>query len=205
MATAEERQQFIQEMLPAAQRVHELTGISAGGLIAQAAHETGWGVMSPVIYQRYHNPWALRTSKTGFPSETVPGNGEFVHYPDLATAAEDYARFVNPAYGNTRYTQAWAVRTNFAQYIAALSMAGYEDGNYKTVPGPYASSIMEIAQANNLFQFDQAPASPAPASPAGGPTARTTGPNPVAVIALVALFAGLVVAAGSALVEEAQS
>lgn len=169
-------QQFIETMTPAALGMNQKYGLPAGMLVAEAALESGWGTNT--LSTQFNNPWAVKyPTDRSIPRKLLPGNDLFANYSSLDQAAEDYARFVNPA-NNSRYAAAWSKRSDPVAFIQELSKAGYEDGVKKDAPGPYANNIIGIYQQYHLDKLDQAPAAPpapvpnpapaAPPPPAGG-------------------------------------
>lgn len=168
---------FIARMLEPAKRVEAQTGIPAGIVISQAALESGWGANT--LTQQFNNPWAVKFPMTkGVPKAYLPGNDYFAKYASLDQAADDYAKFVQPTY-NSRYAQAWSVRTDPEAYIREISKAGYEDGQIKSQPGPYANQIIDIFHSFGLDTLGGSSAPvPAPSPAPVPPTPQQPAPIP---------------------------
>lgn len=112
----------------------------AVALIAQALHETGYGL--GMIRDEEHNApswnwWNIKgayegRSATVLTWEVVGGRkvrveAAFRAYPDMASAVSDYLRLVQ----SPRYAGAWAVRHAGLAYVEALRAAGYAtDSDY---------------------------------------------------------------------------
>lgn len=143
-------QEFIDAVLPHAEKVAKELGIPARVLVAQAALETGWGK-----HQIRHadgtasfNLFGIKADKSwgGDKVRTMTHEYEggrmerqeakFRAYGSIAESFEDYARFLK---SNPRYEQALRHQGSAHQFVAGLQKAGYA-----TDPS-YAQKIMRIA------------------------------------------------------------
>lgn len=122
------KEDFISTMLPYAQVAAERLGVDPYIIVAQAAHETGWGKHAP------NNNYFGIKGKGGTFTTTEYVNGKpvtitdsFKGYRDMKDSVNGYADFIlnNKRYGN-------AIGLNDARaYIDAIAEAGYAtDPNY---------------------------------------------------------------------------
>lgn len=143
-------QEFIDAVLPHAEKAAKALGIPARVLVAQAALETGWGK-----HQIRHadgtasfNLFGIKADKSwsGDKVRTMTHEYEggrmerqeakFRSYGSIAESFEDYARFLK---SNPRYEQALRHQGSAHQFVSGLQKAGYA-----TDPS-YAQKIMRIA------------------------------------------------------------
>ncbi|HEY1089902.1 MAG TPA: glucosaminidase domain-containing protein [Burkholderiaceae bacterium] len=135
--------QFIEQMMPHAQRVAAATGLDPRLIIAQAAQETGWGRSAPG-----HNYFGIKShgqagGNTLPTIEVVNGqpvrqNASFRAYGDMGQSADDYGRFLQQ---NPRYRGLLTAQGLDAQ-LAALGASGYAtDPNYASSVGRIARGI----------------------------------------------------------------
>jgi len=145
-------EQFVKYYHPFAKKVQDKTGISAIALLAQSAHETGWGakVVGNMMFgvkdtdglngneqliatTEYH-----LTNKVKYPvilSITRVGNrfkylikDWFRKYDSSEQSFMDHALFIK---SNPRYKTAWNVRHNPELFLSFVASAGYAtDPNY---------------------------------------------------------------------------
>ena len=133
---------FISSMLPMAKRAAASIGADPMLLIAQAAHETGWGnsILKNKDGSSSYNLFNIKaggkwTGKTTTVSaaEFVNGNktnvkSGFRSYNSFEESFNDYVNFLKT---NPRYRTALSVANNPKSYISSLQQAGYAtDPNY---------------------------------------------------------------------------
>lgn len=146
-------EQFVKYYYPHAKKVQDKTGISAIALLAQSAHETGWGKKAVgnmmfgvkdtdgingneqlITTTEYHN-----TNKVKYPvilSITKVGNrfkylikDWFRKYDSSEQSFMDHALFLKQ---NPRYKNAWSFRDNANSFLTHIARAGYAtDPNYE--------------------------------------------------------------------------
>ena len=127
---------FIDTLLPMAQRVSERTGISADILIAQAALETGWGksvishadgrssfnLFNIKADQRWDGDRAVKRTIEYSDGIASRQSASFRSYESYEESFADYVEFVG---NQPRYNKAMNVVDNSKEYITELQQAGY--------------------------------------------------------------------------------
>lgn len=137
------KDQFISEMMPHAQRIAAQTGLDPRLIIAQAAQETGWGRSAPgnnYFGIKSHGRAGGNTlaTKEVINGRTVQVSDSFRSYDDMGASADGYAEFLRR---NPRYRGMLAARDLDGQ-LAALGRSGYAtDPNYSASVGSIARSI----------------------------------------------------------------
>jgi len=148
-------QEFIESVLPHAEKAAKELGIPARVLVAQAALETGWGrhQIRNADGTPSYNLFGIKADSgwTGDKVGTITSeyeNGQFEKqsanfraYGSVAEAFDDYAHFLK---SNPRYGDALRHQGSAHQFVNGLQKAGYA-----TDPG-YASKIMRIAQGDRM-------------------------------------------------------
>lgn len=128
--------EFVQELMPHAQRASDTTGIPASYMIAQAALETGWGKrdIRGADGQPSNNLFGIKaganwTGKTVDITTTEYVNGQpvkmvdrFRAYDSYADSFADYARLLQ---SNPRYQQALTQAEDASGFANGLQRAGY--------------------------------------------------------------------------------
>lgn len=138
-----DREAFIQEMMPHAQRVAQQTGLDPRLIIAQAAQETGWGKSAPgnnYFGIKSHGQAGGNNLATNevINGETVRMNQSFRGYEGMGDSVDGYAEFLQK---NPRYKQMLGAGDLDGQ-LAALGASGYAtDPNYANSVGSIARSI----------------------------------------------------------------
>lgn len=138
-----DREAFIQEMMPHAQRVAQQTGLDPRLIIAQAAQETGWGKSAPgnnYFGIKSHGQAGGNNLATNevINGETVRMNQSFRGYEGMGDSVDGYAEFLQK---NPRYKQMLGAGDLDGQ-LAALGASGYAtDPNYASSVGSIARSI----------------------------------------------------------------
>ena len=136
-------QEFVQQVLPHAQRAAAKLGIRPDALIAQAALETGWGSAMPrhpdgrpsfnLFGIKADSAWSgarvvNQTLEFKPESGLTRQSASFRSYASVEEAFDDYAQFIK---NQPRYSKALAVAGDEASYMQALQDAGYAtDPNY---------------------------------------------------------------------------
>lgn len=141
-ATWETPDEFVDAILPHAQRAARELNVDPMAIVAQAVLETGWGkhVMKDVTGKQSFNLFGIKSS-AGWDGDTVNKktleyrNGIAAHeyaafrsYASLGAAFDDYVRFLK---NNPRYQNALQLNSDAKQWGYALQKAGYAtDPNY---------------------------------------------------------------------------
>ncbi|SDI27320.1 flagellar protein FlgJ [Pseudomonas flavescens] len=153
-------QEFMETMLPMAEKAASKIGVDARYLVAQAALETGWG--KSIIKQQdgssSHNLFGIKTHNTwGGESSTVmtteyqdgravKETASFRAYDSFAHSFDDYVSFLQ---SNGRYEKALGSTANPEQFAKELQKAGYA-----TDP-QYARKVSQIARKVGAYQAVQ--------------------------------------------------
>lgn len=135
-------QDFLKESWPHAKRVAGKLGVSAQGLMAQAALETGWGahVMQRPDGSSSFNLFGIKAGQ-GWDGASVAKStiefkdgvayrqmAKFRAYPDMAAAFDDYASFITE---QSRYSKVGDTGDSIRDFAGSLQQAGYAtDPNY---------------------------------------------------------------------------
>ena len=136
------KQDFVEKLMPIAEKVAEKLGLPPQALIAQAALETGWGqkMMQKADGSNALNFFGIKADNRWQGEKTfvtsleykngvaVPEKSHFRAYQDIEQALDDYTQFI----GNSpRYSQAVNVAHDPNAYFRELQNAGYAtDPNY---------------------------------------------------------------------------
>ena len=146
---------FVDEITPFAEKAARELGIPARVLVAQAAHETGWGQRQirnadgsdshNLFGIKANRGWGGATTNTTT-HEYVKGErrverAEFRSYASVGEAFEDYVSFVKE---NPRYAEALKHGGSGEQYLQGLQKAGYA-----TDPA-YAQKIARVAYGRTM-------------------------------------------------------
>lgn len=147
----EDAREFVASLLPLARRTAARLGVSARGLLAQMALETGWGRHVPPAADgrsSSHNLFGIKAGEDWAGARTTLSTLEvedgvfqrrhasFRVYPSLASALEDYVSLLRD---NPRYAGALDVGEDIAAFARGL-----QAGGYATDPD-YAHKIQSIA------------------------------------------------------------
>jgi len=148
-------QEFIEALLPHAEKAAKELGIPARVLVAQAALETGWGrhQIRNADGSSSYNLFGIKAN-AGWSGDRVTTqtnefeggrfekqSAQFRAYGSIAEAFDDYAHFLK---SNPRYGDALRHQGSAHQFVSGLQKAGYA-----TDPG-YASKILRIAEGNRM-------------------------------------------------------
>lgn len=156
----ESREQFIQQLLPYAEKAAEELGVDAKVLLAQAALETAWGksVISNKQGQSSFNLFNIKADKSWQGKQVNKATLEFDggvvkkemagfrSYPSFAESFHDYVDFIQT---NPRYGKALKNVAKPEHYMHELQQAGYA-----TDPD-YANKVMQIYQSKLFSNLDQ--------------------------------------------------
>jgi flagellar protein FlgJ len=167
-ATPEQKQKFIDEMLPHAQAAARELGVDARAIVAQAALETGWGTAQPAdAGGQSHNFFGIKAGAswrgasvsadtTEFVAgEAGTGRARFRAYGSLAENVTDYVRVLR----EPRYADALGTGADVRAFATAL-----QHGGYATDP-EYADKLMSVFRqiaAADVKPFKSAEGSPIP-------------------------------------------
>ncbi|MFC5696477.1 flagellar assembly peptidoglycan hydrolase FlgJ [Pseudomonas sp. GCM10022186] len=151
------RDEFIETLLPMAEKAAERIGVDPRYLVAQAALETGWG--KSIIRQadggsshnlfgiKAHQSWdgesarVLTTEYKG--GKAVKESASFRAYNSFEQSFHDYVSFLQ---NNDRYQEALDSTDNPERFVRELQEAGYA-----TDP-QYARKISRIARGMQIYQ-----------------------------------------------------
>jgi flagellar protein FlgJ len=151
------RNEFIETLLPMAEKAAERIGVDPRYLVAQAALETGWG--KSIIREgdgssshnlfgiKAHKSWdgdsarVLTTEYKG--GKAVKEAASFRSYNSFEQSFHDYVSFLQ---NNDRYQEALESADKPEQFVRELQQAGYA-----TDP-QYARKITQIARGMQIYQ-----------------------------------------------------
>jgi LysM repeat protein len=168
------RQGFIAAAVGPAQDSQRETGVPASVTIAQAIHESDWGISK--LAREANNYFGIKaTSKSAadvywiatwevVDGEDVMVQAPFQAYQSLEDSFADHGRFF---LRNPRYAAARLVANDPRKFAQAIADAGYA-----TDPA-YATKLIRLMDQYDLYQYDapasesKAPSSAATASPEG--------------------------------------
>jgi flagellar protein FlgJ len=150
-------ERFVQQHQQAAHEAEAETGIPAGFLIAQAAHETGWGKheIRNADGSSAHNLFGIKAGKDWSgptaeitTTEYVNGHAQKVkaRFRAYASAAESFADYAKLMKSNPRYQQVVAHASNARSFAQGLQRAGYA-----TDPG-YADKLTRMINTTLRLQ-----------------------------------------------------
>ncbi len=151
----ESPEQFVESLMPIAEKVAEKYGMDPKAIISQAAVETGWGkfVIHKADGSSSHNLFGIKANKGWGGEQAIVDTLEFNNglpqkqkaafrsYSSVEEAMEDYGRFIT---SQPRYSRAVENASDAARYTNALQEAGYA-----TDP-EYASKIMAVYNSDRL-------------------------------------------------------
>ncbi|KIQ02580.1 MULTISPECIES: flagellar assembly peptidoglycan hydrolase FlgJ [Pseudomonas] len=163
--TFKSAKEFMETMLPMAEKAAAKLGVDPRYLVAQAALETGWG--KSIIKQgdgssshnlfgiKTHNSWggdSARVMTTEYENgKPVKEAASFRAYESYAHSFEDYVSFLQ---SNGRYEKALSSTANPEQFARELQKAGYA-----TDP-QYAKKVSQIARKLSTYQMIAANGAP---------------------------------------------
>jgi flagellar protein FlgJ len=151
------REDFVKQLLPAAQEAGARLGVDAHTLIAHAALETDWGRAVPagangtssfnLFGVKTGSSWSgqrVAADTTEYVSgQAVAKRDNFRSYSSPAESVRDYASLLS---GNPRYSAALGTGSNTAAFATAL-----QRGGYATDPN-YAAKLTAVARS---LKFEQ--------------------------------------------------
>ncbi len=156
-------QEFIDKILPFAQRVRLTYKVPVSVTIAQAALETGWGAnVQGGAYFGIKGTSPTGASATFATQEEVNKDpatqvgtritikDKFRAYPDLAAAAMDYGLFLTT---NTIYAEAFKHTDDPSKFADAVAKAGYATAH------DYGPQLKSIISGFKLTNYDVVPIS----------------------------------------------
>jgi peptidoglycan hydrolase FlgJ len=163
--TFKSAKEFMETMLPMAEKAAAKLGVDPTYLVAQAALETGWG--KSIIKQsdgssshnlfgiKTHNTWSgdsARVTTTEYENgKPVKQAASFRGYESFAHSFDDYVSFLQ---SNGRYEKALSSTANPEQFARELQKAGYA-----TDP-QYARKVSQIARKLSTYQMIAANGAP---------------------------------------------
>ena len=127
---------FVRRMWPHAQDAARQLGVAPEVLIAQAAHETGWGKSVPRFAdgRTSHNLFGIKANRGWEGDRVINSTLEFVNgsavrqrdgFRAYGSYAESFKDYVNFLQVNPRYGEALNAVKDGAAYLRALQRAGY--------------------------------------------------------------------------------
>lgn len=147
--------EFVERLLPAAKQAAAKLGVAPEVLVAQAAHETGWGKFLPKHEngESSHNLFGIkagsswqgdRVNKSTL--EVIDGvtqkqRADFRAYPSFEACLDDYAGLIK---GYSRYSDAIENADSAKGYLKGL-----QSGGYATDPN-YADRILELLNSQRF-------------------------------------------------------
>ena len=148
-------EQFVETLMPIAEKVAAQYGMDPKAIVSQAAVETGWGkfVIHTADGKSSHNLFGIKANKEWGGEQAVVDTLEFNNgvaqkqkaafraYSSIEEAVQDYGRFIN---SSPRYSNAVAQASDAKHYTKALQEAGYA-----TDP-EYADKIMAVYNSDRL-------------------------------------------------------
>jgi len=158
-------EEFVEHMLPIAEKVSQQTGVDPRLLVAQAALETGWGkhqiknedgsTSHNLFGIKANNSWQGDRAKV-MTSEYEQGsvkriNADFRAYSSYEESFKDYIGFISD---NHRYRDAVKNAHDPSRYINELQQAGYA-----TDPN-YADKVMRIFSSDEVQKVASPGSSP---------------------------------------------
>jgi len=151
------REEFLQEIAPIAQEMHQQHGILASIILAQAALESDFG--RSLLSAQYNNLFGMKSfghpqSVTLNTAEFLDGvwltyDGEFRVYDNWRQSIEDHARLM--LNGTTWDPNLYAGVVNANNYVEAAQ--ALQAAGYATDPA-YAEKLIEMVRVYNLTRFD---------------------------------------------------
>ena len=167
VATPEEREKFISELMPQAEAAARELGVDPRNLVAQAALETGWGRSQP---GHSHNLFGIKAGSS-WGGDRVQANTEefasgvaarvdanFRAYGSSRESVEDYVRVIRD---NPRYASALNTGSDVQAFANALQRGGYAtDPDYARKLVTVAAEVGQRIAANS---FKSGSAEPIPA------------------------------------------
>lgn len=153
-SNADERQRFVDQLLPVARKAASALGIDAAVIVAQAALETGWGKHVPTSPSgaSSHNLFGVKAGGSWRGATSSQTTTEYLggklrevvaSFRAYASPQESVTDYVNLIRSSDRYAAAAQARSPEA-YLKAL-----EDGGYATDPN-YARKIQTILSGPEL-------------------------------------------------------
>lgn len=132
---------FVEKMMPLAQKTSELIGVSPQTLVAQAALETGWGqkivgsantssfnVFNIKADKRWNGETAQVNTIEYREGIALKEKASFRSYQNFEDSFEDFGNFIK---NSPRYDKALEKVSNSASFLQELQQAGYAtDPNY---------------------------------------------------------------------------
>lgn len=157
-------EEFVQRVLPHAQRAAAELGVRPEALIAQAALETGWGSAMPKHPdgRPSFNLFGIKADASWSGERVVNNTLEFTadagltrqqaafrSYDGVGAAFDDYARFVKT---QPRYGKALEVAANREAYVRELQAAGYATDPH------YAEKVLRVMDRTTELVQQHVPA-----------------------------------------------
>jgi flagellar protein FlgJ len=148
-------EQFVESLMPHAEKIAEKYGMDAKAIVSQAAVETGWGkfVIHSADGKSSHNLFGIKANSDWKGEQAVVDTLEFNGlvpqkqkaafraYSSIEDAMDDYGRFIAT---QPRYSDAVKAAGSAAEYTQALQNAGYATDPH------YANKIMSVYNSDRL-------------------------------------------------------
>lgn len=163
-ASATERQEFLERIIPLAQEESKKTGVYASVIIAQAIQESGWGTSKlSSVYNAYFGVSDGLCSKSG-DRRQVENSNQFWSGAEVCLCSERrcawrraYDSLENSVHDHSRNLWCQSSGTYikagvFESSSALQQLMGIQNGGYAT--GNYYNEISQHIQKYNLQQYD---------------------------------------------------
>lgn len=150
--------QFIEELVPHAQKLHQEHGVLPSIIIGQAVLESDWGTSE--LAAKYHNLFGIKAAegqekvtletKEYVNEKWITIQGNFRVYASWEESMDDHTNlFLNGVSWNpAKYTGVIQAQ-DYKQAAQAL-----QDAGYATDP-EYAGKIIQVIEENHLDQYDK--------------------------------------------------
>jgi hypothetical protein len=155
--TAEQENQFVQQMLPYARQASQATGVHVPVILAQWGDETGWGTSE--LWSNDHNLAGVEGA-----------SGLLLHCGSIEEGVQGYIACMNQDhYTSVREAQGWQAQT------VALGQSHWDGGHYNLHGAGPGTALIGIVGDFNLTQYDTGGPGDVAASPTLAPKAGQHG------------------------------
>lgn len=153
------KQQFIQELYPAAIKIYNQYGIFPSITISQAILETGWGESE--LSTKANNLFGIKADSSWKGKKVKMSTSEYYNekivdefrvYDNKQESMEDYAKFLN---NNKRYKESGVFQaTYYIDQAKDIEKAGYSTVENDKGVQTYSALLIDIIQEQNLQLLD---------------------------------------------------
>ena len=146
------QQEFINKIVPYAQKSQKMYGVFASVTISQACWESAYGTYKGAVVQQDHNLFGIKYAGNHCPdikvtkgSKVGDGAGYYCHYENIGDSCIDHGYFLKH---NSRYTQSGTFNAkNGKDQLKCIMNAGYAES-------AYYDGACKIIDTYNLYQYD---------------------------------------------------